>query len=554
MTLGWVDVRKSFLQIVILGGIFLIPLVWSRYLNANYVSAKFFLVYLISSFSLLVSTRKLILPQLPKPLFFSILAIVFCHIISPIVSKDVVHVLYMFKFLSFSFFAYYFYSLKIDLNDFLKKFDVILLLVAGSIFGFACNDFYFQRIEKLDITSVFLLGSFGNVNMLAEFFILSLPLIHLWRQMRAQVPIFLKDVIFFGWVFFIFYCRSRSAWIGFGLWFSWSLYNKKINWTDVGLIVAAFVCYQASLLAPHIEDIAVAVKVESFRQRLHLYQTTLKLIADNPFGVGVGQFFNEIVPYLVNSDFRPVEYVYFDQPHSEVLKWAVQFGWIGFILPTIIFAYFAIYAFRQKNFFLTSSLMVLLPQIVFQFPFENPGSLLYLAFLFSLALSLFQKEKETFVQFKFRIPFFVLSLIGVIHSICFVSAIFLETSHNGNIDLAEKACELYPVSLNGCFVRDQFLIGTNRLVPGRLALKEDLERFPFHAGLMRILPAYLKTTGNEQKTCEAVLMYDFVYEKQTFFKENVMQTCRRYKLPVKYYTAVQFRDDYIRWLKEVFPK
>jgi hypothetical protein len=554
MTLAWADFRKSFLHIVILGGVFLIPLVWSRYLNANYVSAKFFLVYLISSLSLLVSSRQWLWPELPKPLLFSVLAIIALHLISPAISGDVVHVLYMFKFLSFSFFAYYFYTLKIDINSFLKKFDLVLLLVAGAIFGFACNDFYLYRIEKSDITSVFLLGSFGNVNMLAEFFILSLPMIHLWRHSRALVPSFLKDLLFFGWIFFILYCRSRSAWIGLGLWGIWSLANKKLSWTDFGLIIAAFVCYQASLLAPHVQDIAVAVKGESFRQRLHLYQTTLKLIADNPFGVGVGQYFNEIVPYLVNSDFRPVEYVYFDQPHSEILKWAVQFGWVGFVLPPVIFGYLAYYAFRQKNFFLTASLAVLGPQVAFQFPFENPGSLMYLAFVFSLALSLFPIAKEKYIQFKYRIPVFVFSLVGVAHAFAFVTGIFLETSHNGNVVLAEKACELYPVSLNGCFVRDQFLIGTNRLVQGRLALKEDLERFPYHAGLMRILPAYLKTTGSDQLTCEAVLMYDFVYENQTFFKENVLQTCHQYKLPITYYTPVQFRDDYNKWLESVFPK
>lgn len=554
MTFTWAEFRKSFLHIVILGGVFLIPLVWSRYLNANYVSAKFFLVYLISSLSLFVSSRWCVWPQLPKPLLFSIMAMIALHLTSPFISGDLVHVLYMFKFLSFSFFAYYFYTLKIDFDVFLKKYDVILLLVAGAIFGFASNDFYLYRIEKSDITSLFLLGSFGNVNMLAEFFILSLPLIHLWRSSRAQVPTFLKDILFFGWIFFVFYCRSRSALIGLGLWTIWSLAHKKLSRREWALMALAFICYQIALLTPHIEDVASAVKGESFRQRLHLYQMTLKLIADNPFGVGVGQFFNEIMPYLVNSNFRPVEYVYFDQPHSEVLKWAVQFGWLGFFLPLIIFGYLAFYAFRQKFFFLTASLMVLAPQIIFQFPFENPASLTYLAFLFALALGLFRIGKESLIRFKYRTSIFFISLIGVAHSILFVTAIFLETSHNGNVSLAEKACELYPVSLNGCFVRDQFLIGTNRLVQGRIALKDDLLRFPYHAGLMRILPAYLKTTGNDQKTCQAVLMYDFVYEKQTFFKENVLQTCRQYHLPVTYYTPTQFRDDYAKWLTSVFPR
>lgn len=553
MKQAWADFRKSFLHIVILGGVFLIPLVWSRYLNANYVSAKFFLVYLISSVSLFASANFLVRPLLNRPLLYSLLAIIGLHLLSPFVSGDLVHVLYMFKFLSFSFFAYYFYSLGINLDSFFKKFDFVILVVATGIFGLALNDFYLYRIQKSDITSVFLLGSFGNVNMLAEFLILSLPFIFHWRRLVTKVPTYLKDILFFGWIFFILYCRSRSAWIGLGLWGVWSLANKKINWTEFGLFLAAFIFYHASLLAPHIEDIALAVKGESFRQRLHLYQMTLKLIWDNPLGVGVGQFFNEIIPYLVNSDFRPVEYVYFDQPHSEILKWSVQFGWLGFILPLVIFGYLAYFAYQQKNFFLTSSIMVLIPQVVFQFPFENPASLLYLAFLFALAMGLFPRSKQMIVKLKFKIPIYIFAVLGVIHSFCFVLGIFLETSHNGNVVLAEKACELYPVSLNGCFVRDQFLIGTNRLVQGRINLKEDLLRFPFHAGLMRMLPAYLKTTEDEKKTCQAILMYDFVFEKQTFFKEQALQICSQYKLPVNYYSPIQFRDDYVKWLKQVFP-
>lgn len=554
MTLSWAEFRKTFLHILVLAGVFLIPLVWSRYLNANYVSAKFFLVYLVSSISLLVSSRQFIWPQLPKPLLFSFITLFVLHLMSPFVSGNFVHVLFMFKFLSFCFFAYYFYTLKINLNEILKKYELLFLGVAAAILGFAVNDFYLYRVEKSDISSLFLLGSFGNVNMLAEFLILSFPLVHAFRRSNGKVPTIFKDILFCGWIFFILYCRSRSAWIGLGLWGVWSLLNNKISWKEAGAAVFAVILYQVALYAPHVQDIAVAVKGESFRQRLHLYQTTLKLIWDHPIGIGVGQYFNEITPYLVNSDFRPVEYVYFDQPHSEILKWAAQFGWLGFILPLVLFGYLGFEAFRQKHFFLTSSLVVLLPQIVFQFPFENPASLMYLAFLFALALSLFKIGKQIQVRIWYRIPIFVLSLIGVFHSLLFVGAIFLETSHGGNVSLAESACELYPINLNGCFVRDQFLIGTNRIVPGRIALQQDFEKFPYHAGLMRILPAYLKTTGNDQRTCEAILMYDFVYEKQTFFKADVLQTCRHYKLPVTYYTPMQFRDDYIKWLDGVFPQ
>lgn len=542
---------ETFLQLIVLGGIFLIPLVWSRYLNANYVSAKFFLLYFIAAFSLFVSSKAITLPVLPRILMFSLLGLGVLHFVSPLVSGQWVHILYMFKFLSFLFLAYYFYGLKMDIEVVLKRFDGLFLLTGLGIFALAGYDFYNLRIAQLDIASGFLLGSFGNVNMLAEFLILSLPLVHLWGQTRTKTPQVLKDILFWGWLFFIFYCRSRSAWMGLGLWAIWGLTQKKISWKEVGLLGLAFVSYQLAIHLPHIENIETNVKSDSFSQRLHLYITTLKLIADHPFGVGVGQYFNQIMPYLVNSDFKPAEYVYFDQPHSEFLKWAVQFGILGFVLPFLVLGYLVWFAFKEKNFFLCGSFLVLLPQLAFQFPFENPTSLLYLAFLFALALRLFpQRVDLTLIWWK-RIPLILLGLIGIFHATLFVTSIFFETSHNNNLSYVESACELYPVNMNGCFVRDQFLINTNQMGPVKRALIEDIEKFPYHAGIMRILPAYLRVTQDNQKICEAVLIYDYIYAKQTFFNAEIMQACARYQVPVIHHSPEQFNNDYIKWLRGV---
>lgn len=543
--------RKSILHGLILGGVFLIPLVWSRYLNANFVSAKFFLVYLVSSFSLFASSKELIWPKCPRPLFYSLATLIVLQLSSPLLSGAWVDILYVFKFLSFTFLAYYFYSLRIDLTCFLKKFDLILFLTAFAILGVAAYDFYVLRVEELDVTSGFLLGSFGNVNMLAEFLVLTLPLIHLWGRTKTKTPQILKDALMLGWFFFIIYCRSRSAWIGLGLWVIWCLTQKTFSWKEAALLLIAFVGFHVSFYFPHIENTNAQAKTNSFAQRLHLYMTTVKLIADHPIGIGVGQYFHEIVPYLVNSDFRPLEYVYFDQPHSEFLKWAVQFGWVGVILPVVVLGYLGFYTWKQKNFFLLSSLIVLLPQLAFQFPFENPASLLYLAFLFAVALRIFPEAKEVCLAWWKRLAFFGVALVGLVHACLFVTSIFFETSHGNNVTYIKGACELYPINLNGCFFRDQFLIGTNRLEDSRAVLKQDFEKFPFHAGLMRILPAFLKSTNDNQKICESVLIYDFVYDKQTFFNTQILKACSAYKVPVTYYTAEQFRDDYVKWIRKV---
>jgi hypothetical protein len=492
-----------------------------------------------------------VIPQFPLIIGGSFLFLGAFHILSPFLSNNWAHFYYEFKFLSFIFLTYYFYTLEFKIEDFIKKYDFILFALSALILVFAFNDFYNYRIDRSDIQSGFLLGSFGNVNMLAEFLVLSLPLIHLWTQTKSSILSSLKYFILFGWLFFIFYCRSRSVWIGCGLWFAWAIFNKRISLKEIALILLAFALYQFAVLTPAVAGVALADKQNSFSQRLHLYKSTLALIKDHPIGVGVGQYQNEILPYMVNSEIRPFEYVYFDQPHSEILKWAVQFGWLGFLIPALLFGYLAFHILKQKNFFLFSSFLTLVPQIAFQFPFENPATLMYLGFLFALTLKIFPAQKEIELSFLKRLPIFFIASIGIWNAFAFVSSVFMETSHQNKIENIMYSCEVYPINVNACFNRNHFLISSNNPVLSRMTLAQDLGKFPFHAGLLRLFPIYFKNIGNEKKSCEAVLMYNFIFEKQSFFNTEVIKRCSEYKQPVTFYSPEQFKNDYINWQRQV---
>ena len=539
--------KKSYLDLFIIIGLFLIPLVWSKYLNANYYSAKFFAVFFVSSLSLFASSRYLMWPSLPKILAWSLSLLVLLHITSPLFSGQWAHVYYMSKFFSFALLAYYFYGLEINLASFFKKYDIFIFATGALILAIALNDFYVIRIQNMNVESGLLLGSFGNVNMMSEFLILTLPLLHLWLRTKTSLPFFIKAILLFGWFFFIFYCRSRSAWIGLGLWTLYCLYKKNLNLKEAGLLAGALAVYHLSFFAPALIYAAGAAKGESFSQRLHLYQSTLRLIRDHPFGVGVGQFFNEIIPYLINSDFRPLEYVYFDQPHSEILKWATQFGWIGFVLPALVFFYLVTEIIRKENFFLASSFLVLVPQICFQFPFENPASLMYLAFLFAMCLQLFPVAATVRLNIKKRLFASIFAVLGILHAFAYVTSIFWESSHDNQVEIVSASCDIYPINISACFNKVQYLLGNNRLVETRQAFAENFTKFPFHAGLMRLLPSYLKTSASDQKTCEAVLEYDYVFTKQTYFQNELLKSCSAFRLPVEHHNPAQFEKDYFSW-------
>ncbi len=544
--------------------IFIVPLIWSKYLNANYFSAKFFIVYLVAALTLFVTSEKIKIPKLPRILSGLLIAMMSLHFTSLLVSQKWTDIYYMFKFFSFAWLVYYFYLLDINLEAFIKKYTGVFVVVVGLIVIFAMNDFYHIRIENDDIKSGFFLGSFGNVNMMAEFLVISWPLVFYWSQIKCKTPLFLKYTLMFFWIFFLLYCRSRSAWMGLGLWSLWVLWQKKVTKKEVIIFVSAFVIYQLSILAPTTARVVEDVKQNSFGERLHLYKSTIELIKDHPLGVGVGQFMTEIVPYLVNSEFRPMEYVFFDQPHSEILKWASEFGWFGLVIAILLLGFIFInltskyLKYEQQKltspvqFFLTGSFLALIPQILFQFPFENPATLLYLSFLFAVWISTFAVAQEIALNFKKRIIFFVLALIGVAHAFAFVTSILMETSHNNDIELIEQSCDFYPININACFNKSHFLLMKENYIGARHSLDENLNKFPFHAGFLRLLPIYLKNNSTDQKSCEAVLVYNSIYSSQVFFNKDILNRCNQFKMPITFYNPEQFKEVYLKWKNTLF--
>lgn len=543
---------KNLPHYLVLLTIFFIPLAWSRQLNANYVSAKFFLVYFISSFSLILISKTVKLPKLPVFLMTCLAVIVGLQFSTLFIAESWISVFYLFKFFSFVFFTYYFFSQEIKISD-VKNFSILILVTSALVLYFAGADFYKFRIEASNLQSGFLLGSFGNVNMMSEFLILTLPLIFLWLKAEDSIAKLIKYVVFVGWIFFIMYGRSRSAWIGLFVWSLWQIYQGNRKQTLIPLLIA-YLIYAVALYTPSTGPQAnEVVKGNSFAERVALYKSSAQLILNNPIGVGVGQFENKAIPYLLKSDLKPSDMVYFDQPHSELIKWGVQFGWLGILLPLLIFGFIAkkiFWPIDKKNSFLIESLFVAAPQIAFQFPFENPTSLMYLAFVFALFLGLYS-VKTIRVHFAVRGLIYVISFVGMLHAVFFVRSIYFESTQPNDYEKVDEACEIYPINMNACFLRDYLLINKNEMQLAKKNLEEHLLNYPYHRGLLRLLPVFLKNTSTVKNTCEAILQYNLLFVNQYFFEPAIIKSCSEFKAPVQYLNPEQFQRDYSAWLKSI---
>ena len=61
----------------------------------------------------------------------------------------------------------------------------------------------------------------------------------------------------------------------------------------------------------------------------------------------------------------------------------------------------------------------------------------------------------------------------------------------------------------------------------------------------------MKATTSDQKVCESVLEYDYVFYQQKFFNEELLKSCSVYKIPVLHQNPRQFETDYVNWQKQI---
>ena len=546
---------------IVLSLLFLIlPIVWSRYVNGNYLSTKTFLFYFASSLALLALPARLKIRNIPKAVFYLLPIIFLYYLTHTIYELNYSEILSVFKMLSFCFIAVYIYSLCTNVTALTHRLSLYLAAMWSVIIGIGLwqiIDFrFYQGVDGVYKT----LGSFGNVNMFAEFLILTLPFLFFWlKQKQDTVPYFIKLLFFSFSVFLIVYTGSRSAWLGALIWLLIlaARYLKKIEWVSISIaIAAALITFHTT---PNLGTLPEE-KNYSIGIRSSLYSAGLQLMKDRPFGIRPGQFMNEIVPYLMNEKVGPQEFSYFDQPHSEPIKWGVQQG-IPFLILSlsalVIIFYYLVRNFIKSNreadsepLFYLGSFITAAPQIAFQFPFENPSSAMFLAIVLGLWLSKFS-ESGKHIDLRWVFPAIGLaSILGVINAFLFAFSIILESHYGTSPDIMNIVCKAYPANFRACHLKNRSLFDLKNIQAFRQEFKTDFLNNPFFCDNLRLLPEYFNYANSEKKTCESLLLYNQIFKNQKTFKIEAMPACQRYTSPVQYKDAKQFNEEFRQWFAE----
>jgi len=203
----------------------------------------------------------------------------------------------------------------------------------------------------------------------------------------------------------------------------------------------------------------------------------------------------------------------------------------------------------SEKHFLAETFAVLMPQIAFQFPFENPATLLYLSFVLALFLSGFSPVGVFRIQY---IKTFLCAVagLGLLQSFLYVSAVYLESAGPRSVDLTKVACFFYPAHYRACFWKHANYIENKRYAEFSADYVRDMGRLPIYPDYVRLLPGYFSAVGNEKKMCESLQIYNSIYRQQVHFPADLVQQCRTaYKAPFDLQKTSLFSQNYLTWLR-----
>ena len=534
---------------MILGALF-IPLLKTQYLWDNFTVIKWFAVYTLAllSLPLLLSYKKLSLPQLPKWAWFCFL-IATLLFLGHIVANQ----------------THWFSSFTAD-----RLSLVVLTLYFFNYFRQNKNGFQWLWLPTLISTALVVIwgliqvsqvrgfgddfsSSFGNTNMTGQFLGFSI-LIQLfaipWSEQKQSIKILRLAVLFITVTYLtLLMCRSVSLGLAFCAPLLFLKNSRRQFFTLIGTAALA-VALGIFLRAQPAESLQRTKQFElandTTNQRLSMWKQSLKIVMDHPFGIGPGAYEFGAVPYAINTEMPPKEDLVYKSPHNEILRILVEDG-VPFFLIMLPLWLLLILSVVKKP--LTSEAVFYLAfailwgsETFFQFPFENS----YPSFLFTVmagrALSFRgeQHSKHT-VAIKSAAALALLCLFYLSYQI--MTSKYLEATAFGNAEKNKEACETYPDNWRPCLEYAKFNIERRNWYEADRVLRMVLGHTPYNFPAIKIWGVLAARTGHIQESCEILWIYDQIFSGKSSVHDKLMPTCAEVITRLSHYNV-----------KEIYPK
>jgi len=203
-------------------------------------------------------------------------------------------------------------------------------------------------------------STFGNINLAGSCMAIALILATFPNHTSSRTLFWTKWVLSAILVIYLVRTGSRAAWIAvaagfcaFGTirMFQWKklAWSKILKYTGLVLGILSLAIFQSDTRSKFIERWQELFHWQqgSVLVRYKIWNSTCMMIAQHPFGVGLGQFSHSFYKYRDPLEYKVSQGRVVDHPHNSWLLILAEAGWLAFVLFLALVGYIGI-ALLQK--------------------------------------------------------------------------------------------------------------------------------------------------------------------------------------------------------------
>ncbi|HET8645740.1 MAG TPA: O-antigen ligase family protein, partial [Vicinamibacteria bacterium] len=275
-----------------------------------------------------------------------------------------------------------------------------------------------------------------------------------------------------------------------------------------------------------------AHKAQSLQDRLYVWADTVRLVAENPLGVGAGGFEDAYRPYQASGRGFVDELQVFRQPHNEYLRVAAEEGLPLLVLAAALLARLAWAVARGSapaapgRELVAGWSIFLAVEAFFQFPLALAFPSACAAVL--VGLGLWHAEGAPARAGSSRAARLaagtaaVALLLGTTR-VALSERLFV--SARNDLAAQQRACRLDPRNLPSC-VMAAWLRGAAGDLPGaRADLAAVLERAPHYPPAVKLLAQQALVAGDREAACVYMAAYEALFRGRSSLHADFMQAC-----------------------------
>ena len=285
------------------------------------------------------------------------------------------------------------------------------------------------------------------------------------------------------------------------------------------------------------------LKAVSGAARLSVWKATVRLVRDQPFGVGAANFADAFLPYQAQGTDPPRETELYQTPHNEYLRVVAEDGIPAAAMVAILVAQLLVRLRRrpsldrrEENLALLEPMVVFLGiECLFQFPLMVATGATMTALMAGLALAAVEPAKEPHERplpaalawgasaWPVAITVTAAAILVALGRV--VSSDYVSATGADSLEAQERACRLSPRNLPACVTAAWLRAGSGDTQGARSQLERVLGRAPHYPPALKLLGEVALQEGRAAEGCRILSRYDALFVGRSSVRELLRRHC-----------------------------